>query len=163
LSFPFDITNWWSIYVSVNAYHANYKGTDDRFLAIDQSTATVYGQNSFVLPKGFKLEVSGWFSSPSIWGGTFLTKSLGSVDIAVQKKFLEDKLSIRLAAGDVFFTSFWRANMEFGDLKIIGHGGQESQLVRLNVSYRFGSSEVKTNRKRKTGLEEEEQRVGNGS
>ncbi|MEM6339369.1 MAG: outer membrane beta-barrel protein, partial [Pseudomonadota bacterium] len=117
--------------------------------------------NNFTLPAGFKLEISGWFSSPSVWGGTYQTKSLGSLDIAIQKKFLDDRLSARLAFGDVLFTSPWRGEMRFGDLFINGTGGWESRQVRLNLSYAFGSNDVKKARKRKTGLEDEDGRVGN--
>ena len=160
VSYPFEVNKWWSVYASVNAYHASYKGSDEKFVAIDQTTLSFYGQNTFTLPKGFKLEVSGWFNSPSVWGGTYLTRSMGSLDIAVQKKFMDDKLSCRLAFSDVFFTSFWRADMQFGELYIDGSGGWESRQVRFNMSYRFGNNKVKNSRKRKTGLEEEGRRVG---
>jgi hypothetical protein len=40
------------------------------------------------------------------------------------------------------------------------HGGNESRQLRLSFSYRFGSSQVKGARQRKTGSEEESQRVG---
>jgi len=107
------------------------------------------------------LEVSGWFSSPSVWGGTYLTKSMGSLDLAVQKKFLNDRLSARVSVSDIFFTSPWRADMQFGELYINGTGGWESRQVRINLSYRFGSNEVKGARKRKMGLEDEKGRVTN--
>ncbi len=160
VSYPFEVAKWWSVYASLNAYHASYQGNDEKFKSIDQSTLSFYGQNTFSLPKGFKLEVSGWFSSPSVWGGTYLTKSLGSLDIAIQKKILENRLSFRLSFSDILYTSNWRADMEFGGLYITGSGGWESRQIRLNVSYAFGSQEVKRSRKRNTGLEEEEQRVG---
>ncbi|MEM9848395.1 MAG: outer membrane beta-barrel family protein, partial [Bacteroidota bacterium] len=75
ISYPFDATKWWSVYFSLNAFHASYEGTDEKFQAIDQSTLSFYAQNNFTLPAGFKLEISGWFSSPSVWGGTYQTKS----------------------------------------------------------------------------------------
>ncbi len=160
VSYPFEVAKWWSVYASLNAYHASYQGNDEKFKSIDQSTVSFYGQNTFSLPKGFKLEVSGWFSSPSVWGGTYLTKSLGSMDIAIQKKILENRLSFRLSFSDIFYTSNWRADMEFGGLNITGSGGWESRQIRFNVSYAFGSQEVKKSRKRNTGLEEEGQRIG---
>jgi iron complex outermembrane receptor protein len=161
VSYPFQVAKWWSVYLSVNAFHASYQGSDEKFRAIDQSTVSFYGQNTFSLPKGFRLEVSGWFSSPSVWGGTYLTRSMGSLDLALQKKFLNDRLSVRLAVSDVLFTSFWRADMRFGDLYIDGSGGWESRQGRINISYAFGNNEVKNNRKRKTGLEDEDSRIGN--
>ena len=161
ISLPFQVNKWWSVYTSINAFHSSYTGNDEKFQAIDQTTLSFYGQNTFTLPKGFKLEVSGWFSSPSVWGGTYLTKSMGSLDLAVQKKFLDDRLSLRLSASDVLFTSFWRADMQFGELYIDGRGGWESRQVRFNLSYAFGRNEIKKSRNRKTGLEEEGKRISN--
>ncbi len=161
ISLPVDLNKWWSVYASVNAYHSSYQGNDDKFVSVDQTTVSLYAQNSFILPKDFRLEISGWFSSPSVWGGTYLTKSMGSLDIAIQKKFLNDRLSLRVAASDILFTSFWRADMRFGDLYIDGSGGWESRQVKVNLSYRFGRNEIRKNRNRKTGLEEEGKRAGN--
>ncbi len=160
ISYPFSVNKWWSVYTSINAFHSEYKGNAEEFVSIDQTTLNFYGQNSFTLPKGFRFEISGWFSSPSVWNGTYQTKSMGSLDVALQKKFLDDRLSVRVAGSDILFTSFWRADMQFGDLYIDGSGGWESRLVKVNVSYRFGRNEIKKNRKRSTGLEEEGKRVG---
>ena len=160
ISFPFELTKWWSVYTSLNAYSASYQGQDEKFIAIDQSTLSFYGQNTFSLKNGIKLEISGWYSSPSVWGGTYLNRSMGSLDVAIQKKLLQDKLSIRLAVSDIFFTSFWRADMRFGELYIDGSGGWESRQFKLNLSYRFGNSKVKKSRKRNAGLEDEGNRVG---
>ncbi len=161
ITYPFDVNKWWGVYMSLNAFHASYQGSDDKFVTVDQNTFSMYAQNTFKLPKGFRFEVSGWFSSPSVWGGTYLTQSMGSLDLAVQKKFLDDKLTLRVAASDVLFTSFWRADMQFGDLYIDGNGGWESRQVKVNLSYRFGRNEIKKSRNRKTGLEEEGKRISN--
>ncbi|MEM1328164.1 MAG: outer membrane beta-barrel protein [Bacteroidota bacterium] len=160
VSYPFDVAKWWSVYASVNAFHAAYEAQDEKFNAIDQSTLSFYAQNTFVLPAGFKLEVSGWFSSPSVWGGTYETQSLGSLDLAVQKKLWNDQLAVRLAFGDILYTSPWRGQMQFGELFIDGTGGWESRRMRLNLTYTFGNSEVKRARRRSTGLEDESKRVG---
>ena len=76
-------------------------------------------------------------------------------------QFLNDRLSARLSFSDILFTSPWVADMQFGELYINGTGGWESRQVRLNISYRFGSNEVKSARNRKMGLEEEKARVEN--
>ncbi|MEL7122981.1 MAG: TonB-dependent receptor [Bacteroidota bacterium] len=161
VSYPFSPTKWWSVYMSVNAFRSSYDGQDDKFTSIDQNTLSLYASNTFSLPKGFKFEVSGWYNSPSVWGGTYLTRSMGALNLALQKKFMNDRLTARLAVNDIFFSSFWRADMTFGELFIDGSGGWESRNVRFNLNYSFGSKEIKSNRKRKTGLESEEGRVGN--
>ena len=159
ISYPFDAAKWWSVYMSVNAFRSSFESDNDKFVAIDQNTLSLYAQNTFRLPNGIRFEVSGWFSSPSVWGGTYKTRSMGSLNLALQKKFNNDKITMRIAANDVLFTSPWSGDMRFGDLYIDGNGGWESRNVVFNVSYAFGSNEVKAARKRSTGLEDESNRI----
>jgi hypothetical protein len=160
LTLPFSVKKWWNVFLSLNGTYTSYIAKDPNFTPIERLTGSMFGQNTFILPKGFKLEISGWFSTPSIWGGTYKTKSMGSLDIAVEKKFLGDRLTARVAASDILYTSPWRADMTYGTLYIKGGGGWESRKIAVSLSYNFGSKEVKGSRKRTTGLEDEEKRTG---
>ena len=159
ISLPFDVTEWWSVYVNAQGYQSNYKSLDPKFNPISQATFTFYGQNSFKLPKGYNFELSGWYSSQSVWGGTFVTKPLGSLDVAVNKKFLDEQLTVSLSMSDLFYTNPWRARGEFNRLPMTGGGSWESRQVRVNLSYNFGNAELKSARQRKTGSEEEIDRI----
>jgi len=159
ISYPFQVAKWWNVFLSVDAYQSRFEATNEKYVPITRTTASFYGQNTFSLPKKVKMEISGWFSTPSVWGGTYLAKSLGSLDIAFQKKIFNEKVSARLAFSDVLFTSFWRGNMQYGDLKIQGKGGWESRQIKVNFSYNFGNNDVKNARNRKTGLEDESKRI----
>ena len=161
VSYPTRINDWWSIYLSLNAFRSEYEATSPDFLPVSQNTLSFYGQNTFSLPAGLTFEVSGWFQSPSIWGGTYRTDSLGSLDVALQKKFFNDKLTVRVAGSDILFTSPWSGVTEFGDLVIDGSGGSDSRQFRLSLNYNFGSDEIKQARKRKTAIEDEKGRIEN--
>ncbi|WP_431122913.1 TonB-dependent receptor domain-containing protein [Flagellimonas flava] len=160
VSYPKKIYEWWNLYFSLNAYISDYKPTSPEFLAVKQETVSFYAQNTFTLSKGFKMEVSGWFSSPSIWGGTYATKSLGSLNLAFQKKFFDDKVTGRLSFNDILYTVPWRGTTQFGNLFIDGNGGSDSRQVAFSFTYDFGRNEIKKARKRKTGLEDENKRIG---
>ncbi|MFY7757586.1 MAG: outer membrane beta-barrel family protein, partial [Flavobacterium stagni] len=160
ISYPFTVKNWWSVYLSVNAFRSKYIPTDPSFTGITQETLNIYGQNNFKLPKGINLEVSGWFNSPSVWGGTYRTASLGSLDMAVQKKFLKDKMTLRLAVSDIFYTSPWTGKTEFANVIINGRGGSDSRQVRFSLAYNFGNDQVKKVQNRSTGVEDEKNRIG---
>ncbi|MBT8267383.1 MAG: TonB-dependent receptor [Bacteroidia bacterium] len=161
VSYPTKFFDWWNIYFSVNAYRSEFEATNADFIPISQNTLSLFAQNTFKLPKGFRAEISGWYSSPSIWGGTYKTKSLGSLNLAVQKRFFDDKLTARLAFNDVLFTSPWQGNTQFGTLSIVGSGGGDSRQVRFNLNYNFGRDEIKKARNRETGLEDEKGRIEN--
>jgi iron complex outermembrane recepter protein len=160
VSLPFSIKKWWSVYLSLNGSYSQYLAQDDKFQTINQPTFSLYAQNSFLMKWGFKLELSGWFSSPSVWGGTYLTKSMGSFDAAIEKKFMKDRLALRIAGSDIFYTSPWKAEATFGDVSFIGAGGYESQRITFSLTYNFGNREAKGPRDRKTGLDDEDKRTG---
>lgn len=161
VSYPTRINDWWNIYFSINAFRSEYEATSPDFLPVEQNTLSFYGQNTFKLPAGITLEVSGWYQSPSIWGGTYQTRSLGSLDVALQKKFFNDRFTVRLAGSDILYTVPWQGDTEFGDLTINGNGGSDSQQFRMSLNYNFGSNEIKKARKRKTAIEDEKGRIEN--
>ncbi len=158
VSYSFSASKKWEVYLNAQASNSSYKGNDVNFVSITQNNFNFYAQNTISLPSKIKLEVSGWFSGPSVWGGTYRTESLGSLDLALQKKILNDKLNIRMAFSDVFFTSNWRGNTRFGQVAIDANGGYDSRQFKINLSYNFGNSNVKSSQK-KTGIEEEKNRI----
>ncbi len=158
-SLPIQVTKWWNMFLNMNAYQTSYEGTDDKFQPIDINTFGLYTQNTFKLPKDLKLEVSGWYRTPSIWGGTYLTKSMGAMNVAFERKFLNELLVTRLAFSDIFFTSPWRANLQYGVLISSGTGGWESRKVDFTVTYQLGNQKLKRYRQRETSLDEEKNRT----
>ena len=103
--------------------------------------------------------MSGWFSSPSIWGGTYRTASLGALNTGEKYQF-SPRGTLRMSVNDILYTQPWEGETEFADVRINGTGGSDSRQFRINVSWRFGDAEVKELRKRKTGLENEQGRIG---
>jgi iron complex outermembrane recepter protein len=158
VSYAFSATKWWEVYFNAEVSNSSYKGNDVNFVSITQNNFNFYAQNTFSLPNKIKLEVSGWLSSPSVWGGTYRTKSLGSLDLAVQKKVFNEKLSVRMAISDLFYTSNWQGDTQFGDVFINANGGYDSRQFRLNLSYNFGNSNVKSTNK-KNGIDDENKRI----
>ncbi len=159
ISYPKKIREWWNVYFSLNAYTSSYKANSPEFLPVKQETLSLYAQNTFSLPKEMRIELSGWYSSPTVWGGTYQTKSLGSLNLAFQKKYFDDKLTARLAFNDILYTVPWQGTTQFGDLFINGSGGSDTRQVAFSVTYDFGHKEIKKARKRKTGLEDEKDRI----
>jgi len=157
---PLPIKKWWNGYVNVYYNYQMLKGeigTKDVTLNIPIYGA--YMQHSFTLGKDYSAELSGWFNGPSVWGATWMTKSQGGVDIGFQKQLLKKKATVKLSATDIFHTSPWTAHSDFGGLYINAHGSWESQTIRLNFTYRFGSNQIKSARQRQTGLEAESKRI----
>lgn len=160
ISFPVPVKKWWMIMANINANYNELKADfEGRKLSNKYYTYTFYADNTFTLPRNFSLNISGWYTGPNYWGGTFKLKPMGSLDLGVQKELMDKKLTVRLNLSDVFKTQHWFAISNFSGLYVDANGNYESRQLRLNLSYRFGSNEVAKRRERESGAEKESERI----
>jgi hypothetical protein len=164
LSAAYSPTDWWSSFTNVTAYHLENKADGDadiRSINIAVNAANIFSQHIFSLPKNIKLEISGWYGTPSIWGGTFYTDGMWSLDAGVQIGFLKERATFKVAVSDIFETSNWSGYSNYGPLLTEGTGGHDTRRLKLNFSYLFGNQKVKK-RERESAIEDESKRVGSG-
>ncbi|MBS1596719.1 MAG: TonB-dependent receptor [Bacteroidetes bacterium] len=161
ISYPFQY-KWYSVFGNLNTFYSKYNANfgAGRTVNLDVFAFTFYAQNSFRLGKGWTGELSGWYASPSIWQGTFKTKQIWSVDGGLQKTVLNGKGNIKASVSDIFNALHWNATSDFAGQHINARGNFESRQFKLNFTYRFGNNQVKASRQRKTGTDDENQRVG---
>ena len=161
VSYPFSITKWWNVYATATGYRLHNEANIEGDI-IDLTTLSMngYAQNNFTLPKGFQMELSGWYNAPAIWAGNWTTDSQWDISAGVSKQLFKKKGNLKVSVSDIFLTNPWGGESNFGVLQMTGGGRWESRQVRINFSYSFGNSQVKAARRRKTGMEEESKRVG---
>ncbi len=161
ISYPFQ-KKWYSFFVNVNSYYSLFKGDfggGDRKVNLDVFALSFFMQNSFNLGKGFKAEISGFYNSPTIWQGSFKSKAIYGIDGGVQKTLFKGKANLRVALSDMFRIMKWSGNNNFTGQFNEASGRWESRQFKLNFSYRFGNSQVKAARQRKSAVEEETKRT----
>jgi hypothetical protein len=165
LNLPTPIAKWWEGFLSFTGFRSRFKADfstpEDPNFVVDQAFTAfnVYSEQTVRLPKGISVQLSGWFNSRAFWG-TLRSEPQGALDLGIQKKVLGDKGEIRLRLGDILHTARWAGeNLFTPGLNMTANGRWESRTATLNFSYRFGSSEVKSARQRRTGLEDEKNRV----
>lgn len=160
ISFPVPVKKWWMVMANINANYNELKADfEGRKLSNKYYTYTFYADNTFTLPKEFSLNISGWYTGPNYWGGTFKLKPMGSLDLGLQKTFMQKKLTAKLSLSDVLQTQRWFAISNFSGLYVNANGNYESRQLRLNLSYRFGSNQVQSQRDRKSGADSESNRI----
>ncbi|MBO9682647.1 MAG: TonB-dependent receptor family protein, partial [Flavisolibacter sp.] len=160
ISYPFQYKNY-SLFTNVNAYYSKYKADfgENRKINLDVKAINFFAQNSYRFGKGWSAELSGFYSSPSIWQGTLKSSSIWSADAGVQKQILKGNGTIKASVSDVFKSLEWSANSDFAGQKLDVAGRNESRQLRLNFTYRFGNKNIKAARQIKTGMEEEMNRT----
>ena len=162
ISYPFQYKSY-SAFGSFSANYSHYKadfGGGNRVVNLDVLSYNIYMQHSVKIgKKGWTAETSGWYNSPSIWGGTFESRALWSVDGGIQKTLFKGKGNLKVSVSDIFGTLRWKGESNFAGqyIKVSGYG--ESRQLRTSFTWRFGSNTVKASRQRKTGLEDESKRT----
>lgn len=161
ISAPVQVSKGWNAYFNLSGSYLDNQADYGNGAVVDVQawTYNIYQQHTLDLPAGFKGEVSGWYSGPGVWGGVFRYESSWSLDLGLQKKFFNDQLNAKLSVSDLFYESGFDGYSEFNGLYSVGFGRFDSRRIALSLSYNFGNENVKS-RRRKTGLEEESNRLG---
>jgi hypothetical protein len=166
VSYPFMYKNFTS-FVNLNTnysqYHANF-GTG-RNIDINAVGLSFYSQNSLKLgkKKTWTAEVTGFYNAPTVYMGTFKAQSLWNVDAGVQKQILKGQGTLKASVSDVFNSLAFTGTSNFAGQTSTFTGKGETQMFKLNFSYRFGNKQVKAARQRATGVDEETKRTQGGS
>jgi hypothetical protein len=166
LGVPMPIAKWWEGYLSwtgyITAFDAEFRpgfAYEEQFKAFN-----LYSEQTFKLPKGWSVQLSGWFNSPAIWQAVFRSKPQGAMDFGIKKQLFDGDGTVSLSFGDILGTAGWSSVNDFTPgLYMLGSGHWESQTIRLNMNYRFGNKNIKNARRRSTGLEDINKRLGGGN
>lgn len=160
LSSPLPISKWWNGFFNFTynhqEYSANFGNGKTLFLPVDYFN--VYMQHSFTFKEGLNGQISGYYNSPNVWGGTFRNRRFWSMEVGFSKKILKNKGTISLTVSDLFLSQRWKGRSDFGGINMTVGGGYDSRQLRFGFSWIFGGEEVKPIRK-KVGNSEERQRL----
>lgn len=155
---------WYSIYLNAGVYRQAYDADFGNNKTINTSFVlfNMYAQNTFKLPYAFTFEISGWYSSGGIWGGSYKTDAQGSLDLGLQKKLMEEQATLKFSYTDILHTAPWNAYNTYAGIVSRANGNWESQQFRVSFTYRFGNKQMKNIRQRTSGSESEQRRIGGG-
>ncbi len=158
---PFSLTEKWTTYTNLNAVHTFNKADfgHGKIINLNVSSFNMYHQQAYAFNNSWNAEISAWYTSPSVWEGTFVMNSMWAAGAGVSKKFADNKAKVTLNIDDIFRTNVWRGESNFSGLYMDVSGGWDSRRVRLTFTYNFGNQNSGKSRNRNTGLEEEQNRI----
>ncbi|WP_031527168.1 outer membrane beta-barrel family protein [Dyadobacter crusticola] len=162
ISVTTPITKWWEIYFNVSGYHNIWKAALDNGLIINNRTTALNfnGQNTFKLKNNWTVELTGWYNSP--YRRIDYNWAMGMMDIGVQKKFWKENATLKVSFSDILHTAKGGYTSEYAGIRTDLRFRFEGQMLKLNFNYRFGSKEIKAARSRRSGSEDELNRIKGG-
>lgn len=166
VSYPFMYKTF-TMFNNLTANYSHYKANfgNGRIIDRDVFNWQYYVQNSYKFgkKKDWTAELTGLYLSPFIWEGVFKGKSMGFVDVGMQKTIMQGRGTLKASVSDIFKTMHFNGDGSYAGIYTRVGSNWESQQFKLNFTYRFGSAQVKAARQRKSGLEDEAGRTNGGS
>ncbi|HEV7332542.1 MAG TPA: outer membrane beta-barrel protein [Flavisolibacter sp.] len=157
------LTKWWEASFNGTLYRLKNKVAFDAFrqLNLEQTAARLNLQQRFKLPAAMAAELSAYYNSRRLVGANEIVRATSQVDLAVQKNFLNNKATVRLAFNDMFKGTGTRSEQRFEGFYLSSYGYYETRQVRLNFTYKFADAAAKAPRNRSSALENENGRIRN--
>ena len=159
VSAPLPVAQWWTANLNLTGFYNNVQSlfSEGGYIDNSQFSYTLRAQNTFSLPHDLKLELSGFYRSPMLWG-MFEISEQYQMDLGLTKTF--GRLRVQASLNDVFNWQGNRVVIRQGDISADVNNNWESRVFRLNLSYRFGNDKIKKARNRSTASDDLQQRAG---
>lgn len=144
------------VYLSTSYGSELYK-LNDRDNRISGISSSLWLTNIFSLPKGYSLEVSGWYNIPNS-ASFYNSKGMGAINLGLQKSFQNNRWNAQLNINDIFWTSIFRANVKVDTTDMTFTNVQPNRNASLRLTYNFGKSKFQS-QGRKSGVSEDAARI----
>jgi outer membrane receptor protein involved in Fe transport len=140
-SFPIKIAKWWNINTQIAGYYNHeFRPYLDEVFALKIYNYEMRLNQVFSLPKGYTLNIFSNYESKT-GNSLYIIKPRYTVDISVQKSWLDNKLNTKISFNNIFDS--YDQRLEFRHKQIMDtrftHWWDTQKLI-LSLSYNFGSS-----------------------
>ncbi|HYK76911.1 MAG TPA: outer membrane beta-barrel family protein [Daejeonella sp.] len=158
---PIEPTAWWNVDLNLEAMYEQYKNLSGTGKFNNSSPNVVLTtSNSFKLPGKFNAELSGKYESAVAYG-IYDFDPVYTVNAGFSKSVFNRKALLRLSISDILNSQQNRYRSTYQNLNLFNSEKRETRAAWLSFSYQFGKKTVKSARKRSTGSESEQSRMGN--
>ena len=155
------VTKWWRTNLYMQGAYNKYKGfINTGIINVAGYSFNANMQNQFTLPKGWSMELSGYFNSKAVYG-TIVGLPQGSMDFAVAKNMLKDKATLKLNFRDFLGLQQWRGYSRYQNIDVNINNHWDSRVVNISFTYRFSKGQ-NAEQRRSGGADEEQSRVKSG-
>ena len=167
VSYMLPVAKWWTAILYSNVNYNKFTGMlYGQNIDVSATTLLVNINNQISLAHGWSGELSGFYRTKGV-EGQVLVEPLGQGTVAISKKILKDKASLKLAVRDFLYTNLVKGYIDFQETDATFHNRRDSRQVAMTFTWNFGKPlKGMTGGKRNSGANEEESRVktgGNGN
>ncbi len=163
---PASFTPWWNANFFTNIYNNHYVGvynSDPVDIAFTSFMVNVTNSFTFSKSKGFTGEVSGFYRYKTV-DQLAVSDPIYQLSIALQKQIMKGKGTLRLNVRDPFAWQKFVSVVKYSDIDLYSSSQFDVRQVTATFTYRFGKNTPGSQpRRRTTGSQDEQNRVGTGN
>lgn len=162
LTAPLLITRWWTTYTNLTLFYSQFRSpnVNGEVLNLQRGSYQLSTNQVITLGKTTTIEVNANYFAPSA-AGTYIRSTYYGLDLGINQSWRAKKGSIKLAVSDLFNTrSRQSMTSNLPNNRYEALQTNETRIIRLSLSYRFGNTQLKATDK-KSGAESEEKRLTN--
>lgn len=159
LSVEMPVTEDWAISLNLDYSQNKLIGTvNNEEFSIEANTFSASLLNQYSINSNWKLELAGWYTSESL-SDTFVREPFGRVSFGISRKLWDGRGKVRLSGNDIFGWTNFNAKSGFPNTDLTVKNTWQTKTLMLAFTYRLGSGYNKKMRDRKTGSEQENNRL----
>jgi iron complex outermembrane receptor protein len=98
-------------------------------------------RTEIMLPKNFKLQVSGFYSSP-FYDAIQIYTPVSSINLVINKSFLKNKLDVSLSFFDILYKENQSVSSTLSDQYYYQAYRGDTRRVQLTLNYKFGKMQI---------------------
>ncbi|MBC9934899.1 outer membrane beta-barrel protein [Chitinophaga qingshengii] len=165
ISVPVKITDWWTSSNDITVFYLKYQTPEllGAPLNVGKTGVFINSNNSLKLGKRIRLEVIADYKSPITYGTVEFFRSQFYVDLGMSYSLFGKRANLKLGISDVFNTLDQHIRSVIPAVNYSINQKNETRVVRLTFTYRFGNNELKPFNNRRSGVEDETKRVQPGN
>ena len=161
LGFPWKIFSWWRMQNNITYVRQNVRGFyNEEPIELSIGNIFVNISNSYKISETWSAELSGFYTSEGFFG-TARYDALYAVNSGISKKLGKNGGTLKFTVQDMFDSNEFRWGIDNRELDLQTQNNLDfsAPTFLLTYSRSFGNKKLKSSRDRKTGAEEERQRV----
>lgn len=159
---PVSLSKWWSSSNTVMLFYLGFRAPDLRGQELNNGKVAwqFNSQHKIIINKTLSAEILADYRSALQYSTLNISAQYG-IDLGISKSLMNKRMSIKFALSDAFDTRKQNITSAYSGLNYNLMQKNETRIGRVSLSYRFGKSEIKPERRRSTGLESEQSRIKN--
>lgn len=165
VSYNAAVTPWWTTSVFLNVNRTHYEGiVNNAQLDVTLPSFMSNMSQQFRFAKTWVAEVNGFYRTSAQETGMFLIRPMGVLSFGFSKQIMKKKASLKLNVYDPFFLQQARVIIDYENIDAVIRNKWDNRRVGLTFIYSFSKGQnAQPQRRRSSGSQEEQNRVGSGS